>query len=735
MFLLPPRPRWALSLFLPLALVGCTPARAQTTRVEAEAHLTAGDAKVVELPDASGGKAVSIPRDWQPLLIADVPATGDAFTVWLRYKDAPVLAKADLPGGQKDLTWLWDKPAALTWKRVGRYSRAELGAHLVVIRGGDGGQGPVLDCAVFAMDDAYDPNADKTVPALAPAKTKAADDKANLGEGAQVALGAKDTPDGALFKASDFAAADVVDADGALGGKAVTSKNDWQPLVSIPLPKGGDAFKVWVHRKGGPFCVKTAGGDRWFWSAPDRFEWQETDVFARADLPGEKLVLGRNDGGDKPNTVRIDAVVLSPAVKRPLPLDQPDPKAPAKTVRASVDWSQTVGNMAPDMWGVNDQASFADSSAKYQTLFSALGAPLVRLHQGDFVAKLTDPAKRDWDEAKVKAMFAQARKLYGNARVMVCINALPAWIADGRPETMTPADEDAFAAFCARLVSLAKADKFQVAAWEVPNEWDGAFERANRLPALWRTWNKCALAMRAADPAAKIGGPALTWAKPEWVNGFLDACPSADFLTWHNYATGDLYETNETVFANAGSNVGALARGAMQMVAAHKRAIPGYLTEVNVKYTWDPFERRHQNSVGAVFLALAAREVAMSGARGMTLWAQRGHAYGSLIDENDATHPAYDLYQLGARNLVGALAGTKTDDAAALQLLAVKRADGSRAVLLINQTGGTISIPGAGKWLPGAKVARITASGTVASTPVAGADVSLPGYSLALLTG
>ena len=62
--------------------------------------------------------------------------------------------------------------------------------------------------------------------------------------------------------------------------------------------------------------------------------------------------------------------------------------------------------MPREIWGVNDQQTF-DSlqgpTAKYQTLFGELKTPIVRLHQGDLVWKLTNQTKRDWDEAKVKA--------------------------------------------------------------------------------------------------------------------------------------------------------------------------------------------------------------------------------------------------------------------------------------------------------------------------------------------
>ena len=103
-----------ISLLAGALLASCSRAdepKTGVTRVEAETKLAAGDAKLLDVAGASGGQAVSIARDWQPLLIAPIPDKGEAFTIWVRYGSKPVLVKADLPDGQKDLGWIWDSPA------------------------------------------------------------------------------------------------------------------------------------------------------------------------------------------------------------------------------------------------------------------------------------------------------------------------------------------------------------------------------------------------------------------------------------------------------------------------------------------------------------------------------------------------------------------------------------------------------------------------------------------------
>ena len=731
------KPIYALAALL---LGGCAasnfPARAQTTRVEAETKLASGDLKILDLPDASGGKAVSIARDWQPLLIAPLPATGDEFTVWVRYKDKPVLVKADLDGGQKDLGWIWDAPAELTWKRAGRFKREEIGKNLIVIRGGEGGQGPVLDCVVFATDDAYNPDADTKTDAPAATGKDKTDDKANMGENSQVALGLKDAPDGQLYQAEDYAAANVIEAAGASGGKAVVSDNDWQPLVSIPLPKTGDAWKVWVRRKGGPFTVKTKAGDRWNWNKPDKFEWQETDVFSRDELGGENLVIGRNDGGKQPDSVQIDAIVLQPAVKRDLPADKPDAAKPAQKVAASIDWSQTAGPISPLLWGINESEIYDAPKAddtKFQTLLGDLDAPLIRLHRAGSSDAWTSAQTRDWDVAKIKAGFQSSTGL-GGARLMVNIANWPSWLS--KSEVLEADKVPEFAALCAKLVKVMRDEvKRPVAYWEITNELDGKYEKAGKLDDLWKLYNAVAAAMRREDPNAKLGGPALTWAKAEWVEGFLKNCPDVQFVSWHNYGTGDLYETNADVYGKVETNIGAIARGALELVRKYDngRKLQTFLTETNVKYTWDPYERRHQNAVGSVFHALVVKQMAQDGVTGVNLWAQKGQAYGSLVNGDDTTRPSYQLYQWGPQYLSGQMVKATSGDDKSLEILPVISKNG-RAVLLLNKTDHALKVPAASKLLPGVKVAQsIDTNGFKSNVEIGAGELNLPGYSLTLL--
>ena len=116
--------------------------RADVALVEAEANPSSGDIKVHDIAGASGGKVVSIARDWQPLLRTNVPQTGNEFTVWTRHSSGSILLKTRTGGTSKDLKWIYDKPVELKWTRAGRWTLEQLGEQLEIIRGGGGGQGP-----------------------------------------------------------------------------------------------------------------------------------------------------------------------------------------------------------------------------------------------------------------------------------------------------------------------------------------------------------------------------------------------------------------------------------------------------------------------------------------------------------------------------------------------------------------------------------------------------------------
>jgi hypothetical protein len=154
--------------------------------------------------------------------------------------------------------------------------------------------------------------------------------------------------------------------------------------------------------------------------------------------------------------------------------------------------------------------------------------------------------------------------------------------------------------------------------WEVINELEGTYEKAGNSMRCGAFTTRRRRRFAKPIPTPKSGGAAFTYAKPSWIEGFLQNCDDVQFLSWHNYGTGDLYQTNEKLFSGVDTNVGALAKGALDAVQkfGKGRKLETFLTETNVKYTWDPYERRHQNQVGSLFHALVVKKMAELGVTG-----------------------------------------------------------------------------------------------------------------------
>ena len=273
------------------------------------------------------------------------------------------------------------------------------------------------------------------------------------------------------------------------------------------------------------------------------------------------------------------------------------------------------------------------------------------------------------------------------------------------------------------------------------NERDDQFEKLGKLDDLWRLHNRPFAEIKKQDPKAKVGGPAFTWPKPQWVEGFLKICGSnVDFVTWHNYASGDIYDSSEDIFNRTNS----LAEQAKYITIAVHKATPGrkvecFLDEYNVKWVWDPIERRHGNNVGAVFQACLLSRLSKIGLDGVTIWHAKGNAYG-LVGSDDSIRLKGRFYQIGSRCLVGSVFESAISGDKNLEAFAVKRADGVRSVLLINRADHTIALPRTGKLglsVSYPSVMCISADGFAA--PSIGNELindilSLPGYSVTLMT-
>jgi len=555
--------------------------------------------------------------------------------------------------------------------------------------------------------------------------------------GAITALAAIDAPDGTLIEAEATSPGGqwrtIADAD-ASGGQAATSDLDWGTIVRSDLPPDAPAFTIHVRHRFGPFLLKKVGEDgqqsdlRWCWSKPDAWTWTEMGTWSREQL-GRGVVIIRERVKDGEPGPLLDCVVFTPA-EPPPPVPTNVPAAePTQDVALSIDWSTTIGRIGPRHWAYNDvEILKPEPDPAYQDWLRAMRPAIIRIHSAGLANAWTDPETRTWRAEKIAAAFAGATG-YGDAQVMLNIPRCPSWLCDGLPDGQAM---DEMVRLAGELATLLKSSGHQPAYWELLNEGEEAWEKAGRTADYWQLILRMSRAIKAVDPAAKVGGPALSWPKESLIEGYLTACGGElDFVAWHQYGGGNFRKPNAASFESALS-LGKYPEPFRQLQAKlHPgRTLEQFITEANLSYSWDPFERRHANQLGAIWLATAVNRAALAGADAVMMWHTKGTAFG-LLDNHNHPRPAAILYRLGRDSLCGTMAKVETGDEALVEAVAVTGDDGRRAILLIVKADHPVRLPplGTGQWTG----TRLDAAGQVEVTENLASPLELPGYSLTLL--
>jgi hypothetical protein len=140
----------SLVLYLNTAVWGQT-----THLIEAEA---VPKGVVISDASASGGKFVTSNRAYEPLLITSLPAGGDAFTIWVRYRGTEIQLKGIASNGtQRPLNWIYDQPSGFRWASFGKHSRSELGNQILIMRGSSAIGVAGVDAVVITGDSNFNP--------------------------------------------------------------------------------------------------------------------------------------------------------------------------------------------------------------------------------------------------------------------------------------------------------------------------------------------------------------------------------------------------------------------------------------------------------------------------------------------------------------------------------------------------------------------------------------------------
>lgn len=108
-----------------------------------------------------------------------------------------------------------------------------------------------------------------------------------------------------------------------------------------------------------------------------------------------------------------------------------------------------------------------------------------------------------------------------------------------------PASFDKWASICAHVVrhynqGWANGKELGITYWEVWNEPDSPGFWAGSPESFYQLYEATAKAVKAVDPALKVGGPALAALKMDFLEGLLKYCQEhqtpLDFVSWHHYA-------------------------------------------------------------------------------------------------------------------------------------------------------------------------------------------------------
>jgi xylan 1,4-beta-xylosidase len=574
----------------------------------------------------------------------------------------------------------------------------------------------------------------------------------------------------------------VINDDTASGGKAVESAKTWEPIFESDAFSGKDGkVTIWARYRGGPIQLKTEGGTKgeldWVWAKPGSFEWYKVGTY-EAEVLGTKIRFIR---GEADGLVAIDAIAYkleAPAVgetpqdagdvgitgeaaggDRELPSAFPDPDAPAVDAELSIDWTATSHDVPQDLWGVSlflivkpDQST----DPAYVNWLTELRPSLVRVHSAEMTTQWWDAEKDEWNREAIRQCFEPHRDWLASGDVKLMMCAPYDWPAsvlgqEQNSKYIPPDRYDAGMANFRELVTILTDElDLPITHWELTNEWDNTYEKLGKLDELWTVFNLLAQVAREASPDTQVGGPAFTWPKATWIDGLLDASGERlDFLSWHGYAAGQPTTPTPAVMARA-ARMGEHAAEVNEDLAERElEDVETYKTEFNVQWTWQPYERRHANSIGAAFLTSVIDELARHNVDGATVWHAMGNAYG-LVDSEGNRRATGQLYLWGNRYGHGSAspfafasdASTPTTQPATdvdnpgLAVLPLTHDDGTRTLVLANQTAGPIRLASAAKLLDtNATIRRlaVTADGGIVESDD-DLDIELPGYSVTFLT-
>ncbi len=489
-----------------------------------------------------------------------------------------------------------------------------------------------------------------------------------------------------------------------IGGAFVAASDQaYHPVFKATLPATLPAnISVYVRRSGGPVQLKGIFNDEqtelaWDWRKTGDFSWCKMGPFPRAKL-GDSILLIRGNAGPP---IAIDSVVITDETNPDLEALLP----PLPSVPLTVEWSETGRTVTRDHFGLNAFSGVNPSVSnhpKYAENLIYMNPGVLRIHNANMIGDAArnpsawvDEANKCWSRERVLAALAPMRDL--PSRLILCINAWPAWMDQNHDGRLDIGQHDAYAAFCAELVEIVNAPDAgkPILWWEITNEMDDRYHKPfyeskqpDLLDELTDIYLKSATAMRHADPRIKTGGPAATNSyNMDFHKRFIAAtAPMLDFYSMHLYVSGSRDASDAEVFAKCEAPAWPLAsvRGMLDEISPDRK-IELLMDEYNINWDWKQKDGRMTDWRGAVWDAAFCIASINAGADATAAWNECDGNYGKTAPDHTRRPAADSFHRInGLLPATSAPARIDAPKEAGLRVLAVRQSNGHKALLLVN---------------------------------------------------
>ncbi len=519
----------------------------------------------------------------------------------------------------------------------------------------------------------------------------------------------------------------------ASGGKYVRVAGEYLPLIFARVPPSGDAFTVWARLRGTQAQLKgTPGGVQkeyeWSWDKPADWKWVRFGRHARVELGNEVVIIrgsgaaGAADGMDclvfaaddawRPDAP--DGAAFLPDFGGKAGTPDTGHAAPAAPVAVTVNWAKIEGKVTPANYGLNLYGGFSDANASdtiYKANVEYMAPGIVRFHNAGQMqpsakawAGCLNEAGTGWDRSKIGRVLA-ALRFKNHPDLLMNIPSFPAGMDRNSDGFLDDDKKDAYAALCADFVRIVNIEnKIGARYFEITNEWDGHYftdfhenggggglkdvSKPDRWDEVADVYNRCARAMKAVDPRIKTGGPAA--ARPDLIamheRFARRTLPNLDFFSIHAYASGSASSPDAEIYDRARA-MGDFAAGAVKLMKriSPNRAIPVFLDEYNISWTYETRDPRMTNAKGGVFDALTFVAVTRAGAASAQAWNEKDGIYGKT-DARDVRRPGAEVLHLFSTYLIGDRVAAISGDNGVVAYAVMNPRTKRRSLLLVNRS-------------------------------------------------